>query len=333
MIQFDNVENNNCVNEAVRDRETPGKEDLKNPGSRKLGYIIAGIALIGFFLCIFCFLMQKAQEDRIVIAGKSGTEQEILINMYRIMIEEHTNLNVELMPDFGNSSLLFEALKDGEIDLYPESTSTVLFALLKQPAEGTVDPTRLYEAARNLILAQDRIIYLEPTEYRNTYALAIRREFSEKFHIYKISDLAKVQNSVKAGFSSQFNNQWDGNEGLKQVYGLQLEVEIMEPTLRYEALERREIQIVEIHSTDSALKQYDLVLLQDDKRLFPIDQVAPLLREDTLHQYPQLREALENLSGKITSEEMSEMNYAVDAGGRTPKDIAYDYLKVNGLID
>lgn len=107
----------------------------------------------------------------------------------------------------------------------------------------------------------------------------------------------------------------------------------MEPALRYEALERRDIQVIEVYSTDSALKRYNLVVLQDDKRLFPPYQGAPLMREETLNEYPELKEILGKLSDKITAEEMSEMNYAVDVDGRLPQDIAYDYLKLNGLIE
>lgn len=289
-----------------------------------LVYALLGISFLPGFLI---------PNNRLVIAGKLGAEPEILINMYKILIEDELKLQVELKPNFGKTSFLYEALKSGSIDIYPEYSGTITSTLLDTPVELPNEPRLVYETARDLIYEQDRLVYLEPMEYENTYAIAIRKEFSEKFHIYKISDLAKVQNSVRAGFSLEFNDREDGNAGLKSIYGLNLEVAVMEPALRYEALERRDIQVIEVYSTDSALKRYNLVVLNDDKRLFPPYQGAPLMKEETLERYPKLKEVFGKLAGKITAEEMSEMNYAVDVGGRSAYDIAYDYLKLNGLVN
>ena len=92
------------------------------------------------------------------------------------------------------------------------------------------------------------------------------------------------------------------------------------------------IQITDAYSTDSELKQYGLVLLKDDKQLFPPYQGAPLMRQETLDTHPELKEILEQLSGRITEEEMSAMNYDVRVNKRKARDVAIEYLKNNGLI-
>lgn len=306
---------------------------IKHLEKKKPRYILMITMVVYALLAVSFFPGMSIPSNKLVIAGKLGAEPEILIHMYKILIEENSDITVELKPNFGKTTFLYEALKAGGIDMYPEFSGTITSTLLENPPLLPNDARLVYEAARDRIYAQDRLVYLEPMEYQNTYAIAIRREFSEKFNIYKISDLAKVQNSVKAGFSLEFNDREDGNLGLQSTYGLNLEVAVMEPALRYEALERRDIQVIEVYSTDSALKRYNLVVLQDDKRLFPPYQGAPLMREETLNEYPELKEILGKLSDKITAEEMSEMNYAVDVDGRLPQDIAYDYLKLNGLIE
>lgn len=130
----------------------------------------------------------------------------------------------------------------------------------------------------------------------------------------------------------EFNDREDGNRGLASLYGLHLQVRTMEPALRYQAISQGIIQITDAYSTDSELKQYGLVLLKDDKQLFPPYQGAPLMRQETLDAHPELKEILEQLSGRITEEEMSAMNYDVRVNKRKARDVAIEYLKNNGLI-
>ena len=102
-----------------------------------------------------------------------------------------------------------------------------------------------------------------------------------------ISDLKKVEGQLKAGFTLEFNYREDGNKGLQKVYGLNLQVSTMEPALRYQAIQSGEIQITDAYSTDAELAQYDLVVLQDDKQLFPPYQ-GPLMKEALLKKHPEL---------------------------------------------
>ena len=106
----------------------------------------------------------------------------------------------------------------------------------------------------------------------------------------------------------------------------------MEPSLRYEALKNDAITITDAYSTDSELVQYDLVVLQDDKHLFPSYRGAPLIRESVLIAHPELKEILNALSGKITEDEMRTMNYDVRVNGRNAQDVAKHYLQSRGLI-
>lgn len=274
------------------------------------------------------------ESKNIVIAGKLGAEPEILINMYKELIEEDTDLTVELKPNFGKTGFLYEALKAGSIDIYPEFTGTITGSLLAEDVgKLSNDPTAVYKIARDKIAAQDKLVYLKPCEYQNTYAIAVTEEFAESNQLEKISDLKPLEKTAVAGFTLEFNDREDGNRGLKSLYGLNFQVKTMEPALRYTAIAGGSIDLTDVYSTDSQIITNHLKLLADDKQLFPPYQAAPLMRQETLKKHQEIQTALEKLAGKITSDEMTRMNYAVDVEGKEAKDVAREYLLKEKLIE
>ncbi|HEM6557653.1 TPA: ABC transporter permease/substrate-binding protein [Streptococcus suis] len=277
--------------------------------------------------------MLNFSTKQLVIAGKLGAEPEILINMYKLLIEDQTDIKVEIKPNFGKTSFLYEALKSGSIDIYPEYTGTITSTLLKNsPMDLSTNPEEVYTYAKEAILEQDGLMYLAPMAFQNTYALAVTEDYAQDHGIEKISDLAKVQQTAVAGFSLEFNDREDGNIGLKNLYNLQLNVKTMEPALRYEAIKSGNVQIIEAYSTDSKVVTYKLKILEDDKQLFPPYQAAPLLSKETLEQYPELEQVLGVLAGNISTEEMTQMNYAVDVEGKSAEQVAREYLEQEGLL-
>ena len=279
-------------------------------------------------------ILPGGESKNIVIAGKLGAEPEILINMYKELIEEDTDLTVELKPNFGKTGFLYEALKAGSIDIYPEFTGTITGSLLAENVgKLSNDPAAVYEIARDKIAAQDNLAYLKPCEYQNTYAIAVTEEFAESNQLEKISDLKPLEKTAVAGFTLEFNDREDGNRGLKSLYGLNFQVKTMEPALRYTAIAGGSIDLTDVYSTDSQIITNHLKLLEDDKQLFPPYQAAPLMRQETLKKHPELKKALEKLAGKITSDEMTRMNYAVDVEGKEARDVAREYLLKEKLID
>ncbi|MFI3117027.1 ABC transporter permease/substrate-binding protein [Streptococcus suis] len=277
--------------------------------------------------------MLNFSTKQLVIAGKLGAEPEILINMYKLLIEDQTDIKVDIKPNFGKTSFLYEALKSGSIDIYPEYTGTITSTLLKNsPTDLSTNPEEVYAYAKEAILEQDGLMYLAPMAFQNTFALAVTEDYAQKNGIEKISDLAKVQQTAVAGFSLEFNDREDGNIGLKNLYNLQLNVKTMEPALRYEAIKSGNVQIIEAYSTDSKVVTYKLKILEDDKQLFPPYQAAPLLSKETLEKYPELEQVLGVLVGKISTEEMTRMNYAVDVEGKSAEQVAREYLVQEGLL-
>lgn len=270
--------------------------------------------------------------NKLIIAGKLGAEPDILIHLYKELIEQDSHLQVEVKPNFGKTSFLYEALKAGSIDIYPEFSGTITASLLTNPPQLANDQEAVYEAARDGIYQQDKLIYLKPMAYQNTYAIAVKEAYAMEHGLETISDLKKVEATARTGFSLEFNDRPDGKKGLESLYGLKLNIQTMEPALRYQALEQDKLDVIEVYSTDSQIIKYGLKLLQDDKHLFPPYQGAPLLREETLKQHPELEGILNKLHNKITATEMATMNYQVDVEGKSAKEVAHDFLSRQGLL-
>lgn len=307
---------------------------LKWMEKAKLRTIFAAFAVmvLGLGASYTPSLLPKPEKENLVIAGKLGPEPEILANMYKILIEENTDMTVTVKPNFGKTTFLYEALKKGDIAIYPEFTGTVTESLLKPAPQVGHDPETVYQAARDGIKQQDELALLKPMAYQNTYAVAVPRKIAQEYGLKTISDLKKVEGQLKAGFTLEFNDREDGNKGLQKVYGLNLQVSTMEPALRYQAIQSGDIQITDAYSTDAELARYDLVVLEDDKQLFPPYQGAPLMKTALLEKHPELEAVLNKLAGKITADQMSQMNYQVGVEGKSANQVARDFLIQEGII-
>lgn len=293
-------------------------------------FLVLIVGLAGSYAPNFVSAAQK--QDTVVIAGKLGPEPEILINMYKQLIEADSNIKVALKPDFGKTTFLYKALKRGDIDIYPEFTGTITESLLADKPKASNDPGAVYSAARDGILRQDSLVLLKPMRFQDTYAIAVKKSYADQYSLKDISDLANIGGSVQAGFTAEFNDRDDGNRGLKKVYGLNLNVRTMDPALRYTAINDGQVQIVDAYSTDAEITQYNLIALKDNKHLFPPYQGAPLMKSSLLKKHPELQRILNKLSGKITDAEMSRMNYEVKVRNRTAADVAREYLLKKGLL-
>jgi len=271
---------------------------------------------------------------KVVIAGKLGGEPEILMNMYRDLIkQDDPNAKVSLKPNFGGTTFLFQALQKGQIDIYPEFTGTVLEALVKLDKKTPSDPNKTYTLAKEALATKYQLRYLRPMAYQNGYDLAVTKEFSKRYNVTKLSDLARVNAFVKAGFDPDFSNQEDGYLGLKKVYGLDFgKISVMEPALRYQAIANHKVNLVDGYTTDPQIKQYDLVVLEDDRHFFPPYQGAPLMTEKFAKENPQIVASLEKLSGQISASEMQALNYQVTVKHRKASTVARAYLIKTGLL-
>ena len=170
---------------------------------------------------VFLPLISNGDKEEIVIAGKLGAEPEILINMYKILIENETDLTVRLEPGFGKTSFVFNALKSGDIDIYPEFTGTAISEFLKEEAINN-DEKDVYRQAQEGMSREFDMVMLSPMKFNNTYSLAVSKEVAEMYELQTISDLKAVEKIIKAGFTLEFNDREDGYLGIQKLYDITL---------------------------------------------------------------------------------------------------------------
>jgi len=272
--------------------------------------------------------------ETITIAGKLGSEPEILINMYKDLIEaSDAHVKVALKPNFGKTTFLFSALKHNQIDIYPEFTGSVLETLVKGNNPKSMTAAETYQLAKQRLAKQDEMSLLKPMAYNNTYALAVTKKFKQEHQLETISDLTQVDSLLKPGMTLEFIDRDDGLKGLKKAYGLDVTAKSMEPALRYEAISKGRINLVDAYSTDSELRQYHLAILKDNKHFFPTYQGAPLMTTAFANKHPKVVQSLNKLAGKISETDMQEMNYEVNVKNKSAATVAHNYLVKHGLLE
>lgn len=299
---------------------------------KKLGIGVIVLAILGAgFYGVRSLITPKT--ETITVAGKMGGEPEILINLYKDVIEQDDpNINVVVKRNFGGTSFLFKALASKKIQIYPEFTGTVLTSLVKTKSGINHDPVKAYHTAKTAIATQHKMTFLRPMKYQNGYGMTVTKATAEKYHLKTISDLA-AHPEFTAGYDPDFYQQEDGYPGLKKAYGLNFtKVRTMEPSLRYQALAAGKLQVADAYTTDPEIKKYGLVLLRDNKRFFPPYQGGPLMLTSFANTHPSVQKSLNKLAGKISTSDMQEMNYKVTVQHQKAAVVAKEYLKTHHLL-
>ena len=267
---------------------------------------------------------------RVAIGSKDFTEQIILGEMLAQAIEAKTDLGVRRRFDLGGN-LAHQALVAGEIDAYVEYTGTALTAILHR--RPLTDPQAVYRQVKQDYEANFGLEWTEPLGFENTFAILVRGEDARRLRLRAISNVAPYAAKWRAGFGQDFMSRADGYEGFSRTYGLTFsELRGMDLSLTYRALVEGQVDLIAGNSTDGLIARYKLVQLRDDHHYFPPYDAVPVVRQDTLRKYPEVREALGSLAGLISVDEMRQLNYEVDGEHRAVRDVVQDFLRRKGVL-
>jgi osmoprotectant transport system substrate-binding protein len=292
---------------------------------RSVPLVILSPALV-FLLTLSC-----TREPRVRVASKNFSEQLILGEIVAEHLENRLHGHVSRKLDLGGTLLTQQAMVTGDIDVYPEYTGTALTAVLKE--KPLRDPSQVLAAVRRGY-AQWHLEWLDPLGFENTFAMAVRREAGDKAD-GGLSTLtqAAMAHPWKLGAGYEFARREDGLPGLMKTYGLRLSgpVKTMDLGLLYQALSKHQVDMVAGNSTDGMLSILPITVLNDDRHYFPPYECALVVREAAERQFPALRPALMELSGRITSETMRHLNYELDGKHRPAREIARNFLRSAGL--
>lgn len=286
---------------------------------------LSGLALAG--------TVSVAQAQEIVVGGKGFTEQLILTSMTTQYLE---NLGYEVEANSGmGSTILRQAQLNGQIDLYWEYTGTSLITYNKVTED--LSPEETYQRVKELD-AEKGLVWLEPSDANNTYALAMREEDAKKRGIETISDLAKTINdgeTLTLASNAEFYARDDGLRPLQETYGFEFgraNVKRMDFGLTLPSLDEGNVDVAMATATDGRIPAFDLVTLKDDKNFFPAYALTPVVREETLEAHPELDEQMNKLSGLLDDETMATLNARVDVEKEGVERVAEDFLKQHGLL-
>lgn len=275
----------------------------------------------------------RASAVTLKVGSKDFTEEFILAEMYALLLED-AGFKVERKFNLGGTPVAHAALVKGDIDLYPEYTSTGLLTVLKQ--QPIADPAAIVEAVRKGYQEQFKLTWLEPGPFNNTQALATTREVSEKYGVKTYSDLAAKAPELRLGGPAEFAERQDGIKGLQRAYGgFQFKEfkQLGTGSLRYEALRTGQVDVVVAFGTDGQISGLGLVLLKDDKSFYPIYQAAPVVRMDVLDKHPRIAEALNRLAPLLTDDVMAGLNWKVDGPEKQEfAAVAKAFLQAKGLL-
>lgn len=299
--------------------------------SKRVNRIIAVILLI---VCIGIggtAFFRSQSKNTIHIATKPMTEQYVLGEMLDLLIEQDTDLDVELTQGVGGgTSNIQPAMESGEFDLYPEYTGTAWNMVLKQEGLYTED---LFDAMQQAYNDDYSMQWIGMYGFNNTYGLVVRREIAEQYDLHTYSDLSAAADQLVFGAEYDFFEREDGYDALCEAYGLNFKATMdLDIGLKYQAINQGQIDVMVIFTTDGQLSASDVVVLEDDKQFYPSYLCGNVIRNEVLEDHPELKEVFQKLTGIISDSDMAEMNYAVETEGKEPRDVAEEFLAGHDLL-
>jgi osmoprotectant transport system substrate-binding protein len=272
----------------------------------------------------------------ITVGSKNFTEQFILGELYAQTLEAN-GFTVERSLNLGSEQIADGALQDGQIDFYPEYTGTALTALLGYEGENPATPEETYEEARSRYAERDPADTMLPyANFNNNYGIFVRRDVAEEYGLETLDDLAQAAPELTFATFSEFQDREDGYPNMVDNYpGLEEFEDIITANdlgLRYQGVENGEADVGVGFLTDGQLTSPELVVLEDEKSIWPFYYPAPVVRSDVLEENPEIEEILNSVTETLDVDNMREMNGQVDTGGEDPEDVARDFLEQQGLI-
>ncbi|WAH36294.1 ABC transporter substrate-binding protein [Alicyclobacillus dauci] len=269
-------------------------------------------------------------DNTIVIAGKNFPEQDIMADVMKLLIEHDTNLHVK-MYTWLDSSVTWNAMKQGKIDAYVEYTGTGLVNVLHEPPQS--DPQKVYNLVKKQFEQKYHVTWLNPIGFNNTYAMVMTQSEASKLGIHTISQMAAKSDQFRLGAEQEFVTRQDTLKALQRVYHVNFkDVKTMDIGLKYVALANGQVDVADGYSTDGDIPHLHLVVLQDDKHVFPPYYACPVIRDSVLKAHPELKTVLNKLSGKISDAEMQKLNEQVVIEHKPAMEVAKAWLQQQGLI-
>jgi osmoprotectant transport system permease protein len=261
----------------------------------------------------------------VVIGAKTFTEQYVLSELIAAQVGEATGIPTRTLPSLG-STVAFDALRAGQIDVYVDYSGTIWATLMHRDALPA-DRAAVLAEVGGWLRAEHGIEVAAALGFENTYALAMRGPHARELGIGRISQLAPFAPRLEIGGDYEFfqRPEW---RSLERVYGLRFAAQrSMDSSLMVQAVANGEVDVITAFSTDGRIAAEGLAVLEDDRGAIPPYDAMVLAGSRIARHYPQVTAALAELAGRIDAEQMRRLNLAVDRDGRAPAAVAREFLE------
>ena len=276
-----------------------------------------------------CGAKKGASEDggektEIRVGSKDFTEGLLVSEIYALALEDG-GYKVDRVFDIAGS-VVHTALVNDEIDLYPEYTGTGLLTVLGM--DMLTDPQEVYDTVKAEYQKQFQVTWLDYAAANDGQGLAVRTEVAKELGIETISDLQKYAKELRFASQGEFDEREDGLPGLEKVYGEfnWKSSKVYDSGLKFEVLRNDEADVTPVYTTDGPLaEKEEFTLLTDDKKVWPPYNLAPVVRDDTLENTPEIADILNTVSASLDTEILTELNARVDVEKEDYEDVAADF--------
>lgn len=273
-------------------------------------------------------------DAELTVTTKNFTEQ-LILGKIGVLTAQAAGFNVTDQTNIPGPQALRQLMTDHTADMTYEYTGTAWLSYMGHD-EGIPDQDKQWEAVRDAD-AKNGLTWLPPAPLNNVYALAMSSETSEKLgDVSGISDIADLPpEDLTFCIESDFNSRSDGFQPMLDHYGIEVpdgNVKILDAGAVYEATSQGDCNFGEVFTTDGRIKSLNLTVLDDDKDFFPAYNASPVINTEVLDQYPELADAYNQVSEKLTNDVLVELNRQVDVDGREPADVAFDWMVSEGFI-
>ncbi|MDL2406937.1 glycine betaine ABC transporter substrate-binding protein [Rhizobium calliandrae] len=268
--------------------------------------------------------------DAVKIGSKNFTEQFIVSEIYAQALEK-AGVRVERRFNLGTTAIAHTALLSGDIDLYPEYTGTALADVVKGDLSGSAED--IYATVKKYYEDHFKVTLLKSSNIDNGYAIMMLPATAQKYHLKTLSDLGPVSDKLVFGAEAGYEDRKDGLIGLRDIYGIKFKdyKVLAKLGLRYSALQSGDLDVSFGFGTDWQIKDQGLVVMEDNKHLFPPYYLVPFVRQDAVAKDPMIAKVLDKVDPLLTSERMRELNAEVDRDEEEPADVAAKFLSENGF--
>jgi osmoprotectant transport system substrate-binding protein len=273
---------------------------------------------------------QPNEQSSVTVGSTNFSEQLILAQMYAAVLEK-AGVEVETRLNLGNREVVFPALEKGEIDLLPEYNGSVLAFLNPDATQTTSEEVNTALAP---LLDGKGLVALEQSPAEDKDGLAVTKETADRLGLATVSDLKGKAGQMVIGGPPELETRPAGIPGLKKVYGIEdfKEFKALDAggPLTTSALNKGDIDVGRVFTTQGAISEFGWVLLEEDKPLQPAQNIVPIGRKDAMTD--QVKQALNAISAKVTTEELTKLNKLVDVDKQDPEKVASDWLTQQGLL-